>query len=96
MSRRPHALLTSCPRAQRHICAAALAMIAIAGTVVSARDCQPHSGIYAARDDDKDLVPRIENSTFPTWEGTDWKQTSRGLGSSWNTQGRSPRRIEIS
>lgn len=55
-------------------------MIAIAGTVVSARDCQAHSGIYAARDDDKDLVPRIENSTFPTWEGTDWKQN---LTRSW-------------
>ncbi len=62
----------SLPRTQRRLRIAALATIALAGTLLSAEVSLAHSGRYAVKDDD--LTLRIENSTFPTWEGTEQKQ----------------------
>jgi hypothetical protein len=51
--------------------AALLAMIAVAcaATMLATSESGAtslHPGIYAVSDDDKDLILRIENSTFPT------------------------------
>ena len=66
------AALQSPPRTQRRLRIAALATIALAGTLLSAKMSLAHSGRYAVNDDD--LTLRIENSTFPTWEGTEQRQ----------------------
>ena len=71
LSRAP-ASLQSPRRAQRRFRIAALATITLAGTLLSAQISLAHSGRYAVKDDDLRL--RIENSTFPTWEGTEQKQ----------------------
>jgi hypothetical protein len=49
-------------------------LAAIAVTLLAAEVSLAQSGRYAVKDDDKDLMLRIENSTFPTWEGTEQEQ----------------------
>jgi hypothetical protein len=49
-------------------------LAAIAVTLLAAEVALAQSGRYVVRDDDKDLSLRFENSTFPTWEGTDQQQ----------------------
>ena len=72
MTSRLNHSLQSPRRAQRRLRIAALATITLAGTLLSAEMSLAHSGRYAVKDDD--LTLRIENSTFPTWEGTEQKQ----------------------
>jgi hypothetical protein len=71
LSRAP-ASLRSPARTRHRLRIAALATIALACTVLSAQLGLAHSERYAVKDDDLKL--RIENSTFPTWEGTEQKQ----------------------
>jgi hypothetical protein len=56
-------------RSQFRLAALAMIAVACAAMMFSASESMaggPHSGTYAIGDGDKDLILRIENSTFPT------------------------------
>jgi hypothetical protein len=78
MARHPCLPILLAPTHRLPCCIAVL--IAIAGTLVSAQPNSARSGTYALRDDDRDFRIHIQNSTFPTSEGTERKRilTRRG------------------